>query len=119
VPFDEAAATARRLITELLTRHRVPRELVSDAALVVHELVINGLMHGEPDPHGRIGVSARLTTGRLTIDVTDHGRDGTIAAQPLTDDRAHGRGLAMVAALSDGWSVDRSAGTRVSAWFSW
>ena len=39
----------------------------------------------------------------------------TVAAKPFTDHRTRGRGLAIVGMLSNAWTVDRSAGTRVSA----
>jgi hypothetical protein len=53
--------------------------------------------------------------GELVISVLDQGTHGTVAAQPFTDHRTHGRGLSMVGMLSSSWAVDRSAGTRVSA----
>lgn len=116
LPYDAtAAATARVMLGELLARHDVPAEVIDDATLVLHELVINGLIHGEPDERNQIEVSARLADGQLLVSVLDRGNDGTVRAQPFTDDHPNGRGLAMVEVLSDSWSVDRSAGTRVSA----
>ena len=119
LPYDEtAAATARSLLRGLLVRHGVPDELVSDATLVLHELVVNGLIHGDPDERNQIEVSADIAGGRLVISVLDRGNRGTVAAHPFTEDRTRGRGLAMVEVLSDSWAVDRSSGTRVSAQLS-
>jgi anti-sigma regulatory factor (Ser/Thr protein kinase) len=116
LPYDDgAAASARRLVSELLARCHPSAELVDDATLVVHELVVNGLTHGAPDDQDRIEVSGRVADGELVISVLDQGTRGTVAAQPFTDDRTHGRGLSMVGMLSSSWTVDRSAGTRVSA----
>ena len=115
---DTAAARARALLTELLTRYGVRKDLMDDATLVLHELVINGLMHGEPDDRDQIAVSAQISDKRLAISVHDGGSRGTVAAQRFTLDRPDGRGLAMVEVLSDSWSVDRSSGTRVSAYLS-
>ena len=116
LPYDAgAAASARRLVSELLSLCHPSDELIGDATLVVHELVVNGLAHGAPDEHDRIEVTGRITDGELVISVLDQGTRGTVAARPFTDDRTHGRGLSMVGMLSSSWSVDRSAGTRVSA----
>jgi anti-sigma regulatory factor (Ser/Thr protein kinase) len=116
LPYDSrAAARARRLVADLVERSHPSAELVEDATLVVHELVVNGLVHGAPDGHDRIEVSGRVEDRELVISVLDQGTRGTVAAQPLTDHRTHGRGLAMVDMLSSSWAVDRSAGTRVSA----
>jgi anti-sigma regulatory factor (Ser/Thr protein kinase) len=102
-------------VSDLLRRCHPSEDLIGDATLVVHELVVNGLVHGEPDEHDRIEVSGRIADGELVISVRDEGTRGTVAAQPFTDDRTHGRGLSMVGMLSSSWTVDRSAGTRVSA----
>jgi anti-sigma regulatory factor (Ser/Thr protein kinase) len=110
-----AAAMARRLVSELLSRCHVSDELIGDATLVIHELVVNGLTHGAPDEHDRIEVSGRIADTELILSVLDHGTRGTVAAEPFTDHRTHGRGLSMVDVLSSSWTVDRSAGTRVSA----
>jgi serine/threonine-protein kinase RsbW len=116
LPYDSrAAARARKLVAELLGRCHSSTELVGDATLVVHELVVNGLTHGAPDEHDRIEVTGRVGDGELVISVLDQGTRGTVAAQPFTDHRTHGRGLSMVGMLSSSWAVDRSAGTRVSA----
>ncbi len=116
LPYDgTAAARARGLVSDLLSRFHPSDELVGDATLVVHELVVNGLTHGRPDEHDRIEVTGRIADDELVISVLDQGTGGTVAAQPLDAHRTHGRGLAMVDMLSRSWTVDRSAGTRVSA----
>ena len=118
LPYDSTApGVARRLVRDLLHRSgNSSNQVVDSGELVVHELVINGLTHGLPDGHHRIDVSGKLTEDHLVISVRDAGRAGTVAALPPTEDRAGGRGLAMVAALSSSWTVDRTRGTRVSAW---
>jgi anti-sigma regulatory factor (Ser/Thr protein kinase) len=118
LPVDATSATtARHLVSQFLrTRIEPTDEQLADAALVVHELVINGVLHGAPDEENRIVVSGQIANGQLVISVLDCGTAGTVAAQPFTDHRTNGRGLAMVSVLSSTWTVDRSAGTRVSAW---
>lgn len=116
LPYDASAtARARKLVAELLATVGSSDELIGDATLVVHELVVNGLTHGAPDEDDQIEVSGRVADGELVISVLDHGAGGAVVARPFTQDLVHGRGLAMVAALSRSWQVDRSCGTRVSA----
>ena len=111
-----SAATARRLVTDLLSSRMDPAsEVVADATLVVHELVVNGLTHGRPDADGELEVSARITDGELVITVCDQGSGGTVSPRHPTEDSDHGRGLFIVAKLSSSWAVDRSRGTRISA----
>jgi len=119
LPHDSTAAVqARELVADLLSQclAHPPRDLVADAKLVVHELVLNAVSHGEPDDEGRIEVSGRVVEGELVISVLDRGTRGTVAPVPFTEHGPSGRGLSMVAALSSRWTVDRSSGTRVSAW---
>ena len=118
LPYDSTApGAARRLVRDLLQRSgNSSNHVVDSGELVVHELVINGLTHGLPGGHHRIDVSGKVSEDHLVISVLDGGHAGTVAPLPLTDDQAGGRGLAMVAALSSAWAVDRTRGTRVSAW---
>ena len=116
LPFEQdAARTARELVDRLLADLSVGDEPRQDAALVVHELVINAVRHGKPDPQGRIEFSGSVVGGRLVVAVLDCGVHGRVAIRPPNQDSPSGRGLAIIAALSDSWSVDRSEGTRVSA----
>ena len=115
-----AAGDARRFLTDLLAKLPLasPGNLAADSSLVVHELVLNAVTHGEPDGDGGIGLSLRVDGRELVISVHDGGSEGTVAPLPSSTSREHGRGLAMVAALSSRWSVDRSAGTTVTAWLA-
>lgn len=119
LPFSpQAAVTARTMVGRLLTEHHCPERLVEDGRLVMHELVVNGVTHGEPDDHTEIAVSCSVLEAYVVISVLDHGRGGTVAVRPASGDSLDGRGLAIVEALSEKWSVDRSGGTRVEAWLS-
>jgi serine/threonine-protein kinase RsbW len=117
LPFDrEAARTARELVDALLAQQQVRAEMRQDAALVVHELVINAVIHGAPVPDDGIEFAGRVDdSGALEVTVLDGGHSGAVAAKPPTADSPNGRGLAIVEALCASWTVDRSAGTRVSA----
>lgn len=117
LPFGpDAARVARTMVGRLLTEHECDDQLVEDGRLVAHELVMNGVRHGAPDARTEIAVSCRLLDAHVVISVLDHGSSGTVAVRPASTNSIDGRGLAIVEALSESWTVDRSGGTRVEAW---
>lgn len=136
LPFaDEAAAAARRAMAEHLLEHGAPRVAVENATLVVHELIHNGIDHGEPCDDHTLKVAWMITSGLIVINVTDCGTSeahGDPAAdgsptdpdapdspdpsdpaqrwrrkllQPLDLESGRGRGLHLVAAMSRSWEV--------------
>lgn len=117
LPFAAASVgAARRQLVASLKAAGVPGEAVSDAALVVSELVTNAVRHGRPTASGHVDVSWRVARGRVRIVVVDQGRGAKLAAGPRTTDRTGGRGLAIVEELCDSWTTDhRGGGLRVTA----
>jgi len=119
LPFRaESARTARTMVGRLLAAHDCPDRLIEDGRLVVHELVVNGLTHGAPGTRAEIDVVCQMLDEHVLISVLDQGHVGNVAVRAARPDSSNGRGLAIVQALSDSWSVDRSDGTRVSAWLA-
>lgn len=117
LPFgSEAARAARSMVGQLLTDQGCPGHLVDDGRLVAHELVSNGVAHGAPDARAEISFSCQVLEAYVVIAVLDRGSRGKVVPSPPSASRLSGRGLAIVAALSERWSVDRSDGTRVEAW---
>jgi anti-sigma regulatory factor (Ser/Thr protein kinase) len=113
VPHDPASAgeVRRQLIEDLQSRH-IHVSSVEEAALLVTELVGNAVRHARPLPGGRILVSWRVEAGRLQVRVTDGGNtteEPHLAHAGPND--THGRGLAIVDALSALWGVDTSRGS--------
>ena len=100
----------------MLTEHECDDQVVQDSRLVVHELVMNGVRHGEPDAPTRS--PSRAGSWRRTSSSASSTRagTGTVATRPASAQSIDGRGLAIVDALSERWSVDRNGGTRVEAW---
>ncbi len=116
LPADVTACrTARELLGDLLRQAQAEDRLVHEAQLVLHELVINGVLHGRSDAQGEITVQGAVVGGRLELVVEDAGTGGRIAVRPPTEDQDSGRGLAIVDALCESWTVDQTHGTRVSA----
>ncbi|MFI1972356.1 hypothetical protein BLA24_08585 [Streptomyces cinnamoneus] len=89
--------------------------LIEPAALGVTELLTNVHQHAEPDK--RCTVEIDLLLDRLTVSVRDHD-----PRMPVIGDTdvvsTHGRGLALVAAMSSSWGVqERHDGGKV-VWFT-
>ncbi|GAA4453727.1 ATP-binding protein [Phytohabitans houttuyneae] len=116
------ARIARQRLTNEL-RGAVHPSLLADAVAVLAELVGNAVRHASPLPGGVIRVAWRLRPADAGIEhdtvevrVTD---GGATAEQPriraIPTDAIDGRGLSIVAALSDRWGVDRD-GLGQSVW---
>jgi two-component sensor histidine kinase len=102
-------------VDEFLVAHGADEELRQDAGLVVHELVMNSVVHGRPDSRGEIELAWQLVGSQFEISVLDGGSGGTVEVRHPDEEAPNGRGLAIVAALSASWWVDHSTGTRVTA----
>ena len=100
---------ARTLVRTDLATSALPQDVVDDALLVVSELVSNSLRHARGLPGDRIGLAWWRQDRSVTVEVTDGGGSSFPAARPPVTSAIGGRGLAMVAAVSADWGVDRSS----------
>lgn len=100
-PENDAPRAARRFLDQALEPLRQAEALVDDARLVLNELVTNAVKHGR----SRMLVSIRTQDSRTQLAVHDQS-----PAQPTlldaSPDAACGRGLKIVAALSNTWGVE-------------
>ncbi|MBV9593214.1 MAG: ATP-binding protein [Actinobacteria bacterium] len=99
-----AAAQARRWFRAQV-RHQVDRsmldpDLLADAEVVISELVTNSVRAGGNGVTLEVAPSGRGVRVRVTDDAP--GTPQVLEAQP---DDVHGRGLALVQALSLGWGI--------------
>ena len=116
LPFDRGTnAAARALLAEFVERKDLGTHVRQDAALVLGELVANGLDHGQPHRHRGLEVSWQLEEDCLQLSVLDGG--GHTVPHVVSPDpyAPRGRGLTIVQALTRSWWVDDSNGTRVTA----
>ncbi|MEU7642660.1 MULTISPECIES: ATP-binding protein [unclassified Streptomyces] len=116
------ARSARHLVRQWLTRHACAEHVIEAAELVVAELVANAVQHG--------GYPTALTLdidhptlhaeGVLLICVHDPGVEEPIApglnTQSLCGFHECGRGLSIVAALSQAWGVVRHQDRHKHVW---
>ena len=100
-PLAEVAPGIRRYVRALLANWGLDVETVEDALLVVEELVANVVDHA----HTRFELIVRLSDHVLRIAVHDDCvRDPEI--QPFDPHAGRGRGLQLVANLSQRWGYD-------------
>ena len=112
-PVPSSVAKARREVDRLLaTAHRSPDGARDRLWLVVSELLSNAIVHGSNDP-----IRLELNLDRESIRVCVHHHGAEINTRNLRRKQHEGgRGLAIVTALSQHWTIDSSpAGTTVTA----
>jgi anti-sigma regulatory factor (Ser/Thr protein kinase) len=111
VPHQPRGARVARQRLSAALAGLVTQERLSDAMSVAAELVGNAVRHAMPLPGGVVRVAWHLLVGGgLLIKVTDGGSADQSAApmiRPPSADAVDGRGLAIVAALSRRWGVER------------
>ncbi|WP_248963010.1 ATP-binding protein [Sphaerisporangium perillae] len=108
---------ARSMVRGTCRSWGVPPQLADDLVLVVSELLGNAVVYGRPP----VRLSLWATTEELCVRVTDHGPEDPRRLD-LSPEAIHGRGLAIVEALSDRWGVVHSAdetGTGKTVWAAW
>ena len=110
-----AGSVARDLVLDFLADQPTTDELRHNAALVAYELVANAVVHGRPDSDGTIELTCEVDDDALVVRVRDAGSRGAVEPRALEPEVGHGRGLAIVDALSSSWTVDRTDGTVVVA----
>ncbi|MFL6132071.1 MAG: SpoIIE family protein phosphatase [Nocardioidaceae bacterium] len=99
-PVESAVAQARHDVTAYLRDLDVPVSVIADASLATSELVTNAVVHGRPP----LDLRARIEGHDVFIEVRDEAIYQPRKLRPEDTDE-HGRGLQIVAALSDRWGT--------------
>lgn len=112
----EGGRLARRTVRDLAAKVVADGDLLDDVELMTAEAVANAVLHGS----GPITVTV-ATDGRvLRVEIADEGPAHTDPAEADPHGRRrldHGRGLTVIDALADDWSLDQSPG-RTRLWFT-
>ncbi|MEE1747738.1 MULTISPECIES: ATP-binding protein [unclassified Streptomyces] len=104
----------RRIISaQLRYWHLDP--LIDQAALGVTELLTNVHRHAQPDKSCTVEIELLLE--RLTVSVHDHDPRLPTVREPSMSSTS-GRGLALIAAVSESWGVRPSGGAGKVVWFT-
>lgn len=105
VPLDRGApAAARRAVTAVLAGWGFrDTDWLDAAAVVVSELVTNAVRHGG----GCVALALESHDERVTVSVAD---GSSVVPRRRAPDDAGGRGIALIEALSEGWTVENHRG---------
>ncbi|MDT4986145.1 MAG: hypothetical protein QOI74_239 [Micromonosporaceae bacterium] len=102
----EGARQARQRLAASLAGV-LSQQALADTVAVAAELLGNAVRHAAPLPGGVVRLAWRmLRAGGIEIRVTDGGASTPPTVRDVGHDSPDGRGLAIVAALADGWGVD-------------
>lgn len=100
-----SVAVARRRLTAELRAAGIFDAAVTDAALVVSELLSNAILHAHPLPGARLQVTWVLNDGVIEVAVSDGGAATRPHATHASVSALGGRGLGIVEHLSRAWGV--------------
>lgn len=104
-----AAARIRRVLVEDLADRGVEAEVVSEAEIVVSELVANAVRHARPLADGAIRVHWKVKNNVVEVEVSDGGGETVPRPSPRTTWGPNGRGLRIVRSLAHEWGVIEEA----------
>lgn len=108
---------ARTLLREQATSWKLPDEVTDTAVLLLSELMTNAYRHARVSPGREIWARCALDGDRLRVSVTD-AHDTLPELRHAAQDDESGRGLLLVAALTDTWGVvTRPYGIGKTVWF--
>jgi serine/threonine-protein kinase RsbW len=110
IPFTPESASRVRAALESWLGHRGSApHVVEDARLVATELVGNAVRHASPLGNGTMLVRWEAEDSTLVLSVCDGGGATEPTQVDAAPDDVHGRGLAIVDALSSKWWVERTS----------
>jgi anti-sigma regulatory factor (Ser/Thr protein kinase) len=110
-----AAWRARRLVDSELNG-RVPRTVLADVALLVTELVANGVRHGGADSDAALRLLLEgLPPDRLRVEVANPSAAGAVAPREPDLSGGGGLGLHIVERVASRWGVIHEP--RTAVWF--
>lgn len=96
---------ARQALAKELREAGIADSAVSDAALVISELLSNAILHAYPLPGERVAVSWAVSSTSVEVAVSDGGSPTRPQAGQPSEFAVGGRGLGIVAHLSQNWGV--------------
>jgi anti-sigma regulatory factor (Ser/Thr protein kinase) len=114
VPATTTAPTAARRWLDDISELRGLGQVAFDVRLLVTELVANSVRHAGLADADRITVMLELSGARVRAEVRDPGAGFAFPLRPPVRSDG-GRGLQIVAAISDRWGIERAS--PIAVWF--
>ena len=100
-----SVALARRALSEELIAAGIFEHAVTDAALVISELLSNAILHAYPLPGEQLQVTWAVNGNSVEVAVSDGGSATMPHAGHASPSSVSGRGLTIVEHLSQKWGV--------------
>lgn len=110
-----APRRARRLVLSRIAP-RLAEPAVSDAGLIISELVTNSVRHAEVSSDGLMTVDVRVFEDRMRITVSDPGSDLEPRLVAEAPGSPRGFGLRLVDRLSSAWGVAHEPPGTTQVW---
>ncbi|WP_435241121.1 ATP-binding protein [Streptomyces cucumeris] len=108
---------ARVLLREQARSWDLPEEVTETAALLLSELMTNACRHARVSPGREVRARCVVRDEKLRVEVSDASDVMPQPRQAAPEDES-GRGLALIAALADGWDAERRpCGIGKTVWF--
>ncbi len=103
----DVVGRVREAVAADLEARGVSEEVVSEAELVVSELVTNALRHARPLTDGAVRIHWKTRGDCVEVEVTDGGSDSTPVPAPRAVWASQGRGLRIVRSIAHEWGVNQ------------
>jgi two-component sensor histidine kinase len=112
----DAPARARHALAANLNGE-LSAERKFDACLLLHELVLNSVLHAGAGAAETIEVEMMIADEAVRVTVSDNGSVSVPTVLELDAARRGGRGLRLVELLSDVWGMRREGAGGTTLWF--
>lgn len=110
--LTEVDQAVHSVIDEIVNFENIDDEIIFDIKLILSELLVNSLIHGnKKDPDKKIFIESNITGDELIVKIEDEGRgfDRNLVESPVAPiniTKISGRGIFLVKNLSDGISFN-------------
>jgi serine/threonine-protein kinase RsbW len=119
-----SVSQARAHLAKALVARQVPLDLVADAQLVVSELMANAIRHARPLEGDTVRITWRVLPpepprtqpAEVELAVSDGGAPWHPRVESPPTDAAGGRGLGIVATVTEAWGVEGAGSGHQLVW---
>jgi len=110
----QSVAVGRHWVVACASGHGLNGVLGQVIELLCSELLTNAVLHGADG--GPVALAVRVSTTAVRVSVSDAAREAPVVLHSEPSD-LHGRGMAIVEAMSQRWGVENHAEGGKTVWF--